>query len=76
MNKNFESLNSDQRKYLSGLCAVGCISWASPLFSFLTKLYEHEVVFSQEYMLFLLSCLIISIISLTSGFIILNGENK
>ena len=67
MIKEFESLNSDQRKYLSGLCAVSCISWASPLFNFLTKLHGHEIVFSQGYTLFLLSCLTISIISMSYG---------
>lgn len=75
MLEKIKSLNSDQRKYLSGLAAIGCISWASPIFNFITKLHLHTTFFSVEYMCSLLYCLIMSMTFSMLGIIILE-RNK
>ena len=67
--------NENQRKYLSGLAAISCVAWASPVYSFLTTLHLHSAEITIEYIALLAISLILSFILLFFGYNILNPED-
>ena len=75
MRTKFALPNGNQRKYLSGLAAISCVAWASPVYSFLTTLHLHSLKITSEYVIFLIMSFILSVILLVYGYYILeDGE--
>ena len=75
MRIKFPIATNDQRKYLSGLSAVACVAWSTPIYNFLVSYLSHETTFSVENLVFLTYC---SMFSLTTLFFEYNvlGEKR
>ena len=75
MRNNFLPPSGDQRKYLSGLSAIACVAWSTPIYNFLISYFSHETNFSLEKLTFLTYCGIFSLSGLLYGYNVL-GEKR
>ena len=71
----FPSASSDQKKYLSGLSAISCVAWSTPIYNFLISYLSHEISFSREKLTFLTYCGIFSLSGLLYGYNVLGEKN-
>ena len=71
----FPSASSDQKKYLSGLSAISCVAWSTPIYNFLISYFSHEISFSLDKLSFLSYCGTFSLSTLWYGYNILGEKN-